>query len=261
MDAALFSAHDVNTPRAAIEGSTTLEDGSEVVWGLSRKEFGPMTFKGHPEWDVAHNRMQFLKLLDLDIETTVSPGLLHTANVYVVGPDDVRKGARELKSAPQPVDALVTKEPGITLLTTHADCLPVWMIAPHSGWIGVAHAGWRGIVAGIVPAMINSIPKEDRTDLAIAIGPGISAKHYEVGKEVAERFLENDITANAVLQENGSFHIDLARAVQNQAESLGVNVNTDMVACTYEKPYLSSYRRDGSRFAPMAAVISRLTNG
>ena len=50
MDAALFSAHDANTPRAAVEGETELPDGSTLIWGLSRKEFGPMSFRNRPEW-------------------------------------------------------------------------------------------------------------------------------------------------------------------------------------------------------------------
>jgi len=257
MDAAPFSAHDVNTPRAAVEGEKKLADGSWLLWGLSRKEMGPMSFTNRPEWDVTHNRMQFLRIWDLRIDDVISPTLEHTSNVRIVTTADKRKGAREISSAFPDTDALVTQEKNLVLMTTHADCLPVWMIAPHSGWIGMAHAGWRGVAAGVLRNMVEAVPEEDRQDLTLAIGPGISVAHYEVGEEVANVFRSNEVMAPAIESINGSLHLNLMEAARLQGEAAGAIVDTSMFSCTYEKDYLSSYRRDGDDFAPMMAFIAR----
>jgi YfiH family protein len=256
MDAALFSAHDVNTNRAAVEGEKQLADGSWLTFALSRREMGPMSFLNRPEWDVAHNRMQFLRLWDLKIDNLIAAGLDHTADVLIVGPDDRRRGAREFSTAPQQTDGLLTKAEDIVLMTTHADCLPVWLATP-SGWIGLAHAGWRGLEAGIIRNLIEAVPETDRSDLEIAIGPGICPDHYEVGPEVAERFHADEIMAPAVQNRGESFFLDLSLAARLQGEAAGAAVDDSMFSCTYENDYLASFRRDGAEFTPMAAIITR----
>jgi len=256
MDVAPFSAHDVNTPRAAVEGENQLADGSWLLWGLSRKEMGPMSFYRSPEWDVAHNRMLFLRIWDLRIDDLISPALEHTSNVQVVTREHRRKGGREKSSAFQNTDGLVTRDKNLVLMTTHADCLPVWMVAPHSGWIGMAHAGWRGVAAGMLRNLVAAVPEEDRKDLTLAIGPGISVTHYEVGEDVANVFRADEVMAPAVEVINGKLHLNLLEAARLQGEAAGAKVDTSMFTCTYEKDYLSSYRRDGEDFSPMMAFIT-----
>ena len=258
MDAALFSAHDVNTPRAAVEGEKTLPDGSTLIWGMSRREFGAMTFYGRPEWDITHNRMQFLRIWDLKIDDVISPYIDHTATVAEVTREDRRKGARELSSALPDTDGLVTRDTDIVLMTTHADCLPVWLVAPSAGWIGMIHAGWRGVAAGILRNAVEKIPEADREGLTLAIGPGISVDHYEVGKEVADVFRADPVMAPAVEDRSGKLHLNLLEAARLQAVAAGAIVDTSMFACTYESEYLSSYRRDAEDFTPMAAFITRI---
>ncbi|MCB2199205.1 polyphenol oxidase family protein [bacterium] len=257
MDAAPFSAHDVNLNSSAIEGFRRLPDGSELIWGLSRKEFGPMSLRNRPAWDVAHNRMQFLRLWDLKIDDVVSPALEHTATVQVVTSEDRGRGARNLDEAFNETDALVTSEPDIILLTTHADCLPVWLVSPSTGWIGMAHVGWRGLLAGLITNLVNSLPDEARSDVHLAIGPGIGVDRYEVGPELGTRFRENSILAPAVKEIEGRIHLDMLEGATLQAKAAGAIVETGTFACTYDNRYLSSYRRDGNDFAPMAAFIVR----
>ncbi|MDP8206096.1 MAG: peptidoglycan editing factor PgeF [Candidatus Electryonea clarkiae] len=258
MVAAPFSAHNVNTERAAVEGSFDLPDGSSVTWALSRSEFGPMSFKNHPSWDVAHNRIQYLKLFGLVIEDAVSLDQQHTAKVLTVTSADKRKGAREIYTAPGIADGLVTQDTNLILLTTHADCMPVWLCAPSSGWIGMGHAGWRGLKAGLINNLIEAVPEKDRSDLVVAIGPCISPANYEIGQEVASEFINDKNLAEAVHIDDARYYLDLAKGARLQCEAAGVKVLTDTAICTYKNRYfLSSYRRDGELFSPMAAFIHR----
>lgn len=258
MAGALFSVPNVNVAHAAIEGNADLPDGSHLLWALSRKEFGPMSYKNRPEWDVAANRLQFLRLWQLKLDQLVAPFLGHTNNVQVVTSADMRKGAREASTALQDTDALLTRDPNVILMTTHADCLPVWLAAPESGWIGIAHVGWRGLLAGIVRNFIEAVPAEHRGDLHLAVGPGISAPNYEVGDDVADKFRAEARYADVVVEMDGSPHLDLVAGVQADAAEFDIPVSTQASICTYDNDYLSSYRRDGDSFAPMAAFIVRL---
>lgn len=258
MDAALFSAHDVNTPRAAVEGEKTLADGSTLIWGMSRREFGAMTFTNRPEWDITHNRMQFLRIWDLKVDDVIAPYLDHTATVAEVGRKDRRKGARELSSAYRQTDGLITRDTNVVLMTTHADCLPVWLIAPKGGWIGMLHAGWRGVASGILRNAVEKIPEADREGLTLAIGPGICVDHYEIGQEVADVFLADSVMSGAVKQHGDKLHLNLLEAARLQGEAAGAIVDTSMFACTFENDYLASWRRDGESFTPLAAFITRM---
>lgn len=258
MDAAPISAPAVNTPRAAVEGELELPDGSHVYWALSRREFGPMSFRGRPEWDVASNRMQFLRFWNLKLDQLVSPVLEHTANVEVVGREHARRGAREANSGFRGVDALVTGAPNLILLTTHADCLPMWLIAPESGWIGLAHVGWRGLLAGLVGNMIEAVPERASAGITAILGPGISARRYAIGEDVAGEFLRVPRLADAVVELDGRPHLDLLHGTASEAKRAGAAIDTSAHICTYDTDYLSSYRRDGDTFTPMAAFIVRL---
>ena len=224
MDAVPFSAHNVNTRISAIDGSFVLPDGSKVTWGLSRREFGPMSFKDRPEWDVAHNRMQFLRLFDLKIDDVISPHLQHTATVIPVTAKDARKGARELSSVPGIGDALATSDAGIVLLTTHADCMPVWLCAPASGWIGIAHVGRRGLLRGILVNLVDTIPETERDGITLAIGPGICREHYDVSTEIAKEFRSDKLLSSIVIENENRFYLDLRRGVELQAQAAGVRV-------------------------------------
>ncbi len=257
MDVAPFSAHAASTNRSSVEGKMSLLDGTELMWGLSRKEFGPMSYKNRTEFYVADNRNKFLKFWNLSLDDLVAAGLDHTSRVQIVSDKDKRKGSRELRTAPQKTDALLTKEKNLVLMTTHADCLPVWLCSPESGWIGMAHAGWRGLLDGIILNFIKSVPENERKEMVLAVGPCICTQHYEVGNEVASLFLKDEILKEIVVEIDGALHLDLVKGVKLHAAEFGIPVNDDAIYCTYENEILSSFRRDGESFNPMAAFIVR----
>ncbi|MBZ0265360.1 polyphenol oxidase family protein [bacterium] len=258
MAEAVFFAPTANTRRAAVEGTIDLPDSSEVTWAMSRREFGPMSFKGRPDWDITHNRMSFLRLFNLKIDKVVAPQLVHGNNVEVVTEKDVRKGAREMHTGIPDTDGLVTQDANVILFTTHADCPSVWLVAPESGWIGLAHSGWQGLLNGVVDNLILAIPESDRNNLKLGIGPGISAQNYEIGEEVAEKFRSHETLRSALVENDDKIYLDLQKGIRLIGESHGTIVDSSPWLCTHENEFLSSYRRDGENFAPMGAFITRI---
>lgn len=145
------------------------------------------------------------------------------------------------------------------LMTTHADCMPLWMCVPSTGWIGLAHVGWRGLYNGIVENLIRSIPENERDGMVLGMGPSIDPDHYPVGEEVAKLFLEHPLLAGAVTISDGDIYLDLPKGVRIIANAEGVVIRDNPWASTFNNDYLSSFRREGASFQPMAAFISRVT--
>ena len=88
-------------------------------------------------------------------------------------------------------DGLITSTPGLLMAIQTADCLPIILADPKRRAVGVFHAGWRGTVKRIVEKGVGEMRRRFGTrprDLKAAIGPGIHACCYQVGKEVREHF-------------------------------------------------------------------------
>ena len=84
-------------------------------------------------------------------------------------------------------DALITNDPGTTLVIFTADCTPMLFHDPVTGAVGAAHAGWRGTAADIggktVAAMVSAFGCKPE-DIRAAIGPNIGPCCFETGEEV-----------------------------------------------------------------------------
>lgn len=99
----------------------------------------------------------------------------------------------DLAARPE-ADALATRTPGILLGILTADCVPVLFADAAAGVVGAAHAGWKGAIAGIADATLDAMESlgARRSDIAVAIGPCIGRRSYEVDDGFVDRFLADD---------------------------------------------------------------------
>jgi YfiH family protein len=162
-----------------------------------------------------------------------------------------------------PADAVTSARGGGAVLIRIADCVPILIGDPHTGAVAAVHAGWRGVVAGVVPAAFVAL-RELGTDpraCVAAVGPCISAKHFEIGPEVADELAKADLAACVVAPgvHGPKHHADLVRAVRMQLERCGVaRASIDAEPpCTYaDRARFFSYRRDGACSGRLAAIIA-----
>lgn len=71
------------------------------------------------------------------------------------------------------VDALITNQKGVTLVTYYADCTPLFFVDTNKKAIGLAHAGWRGTVGRIGEKVVQKMTElygTNPSDLKCAIG-------------------------------------------------------------------------------------------
>ena len=144
-------------------------------------------------------------------------------------------------------DALVSNIPGQIVGVRTADCLPILLLDPEHRAVAAIHAGWRGTVQGIALRALETMRAQFGTEPAsvhVAMGPAIQACCYEVGPEVAERFvpLFPEWPASP-----GRRKIDLPEANRRHLQNAGIHPNRilDCGLCTYCRADLFfSYRRD-----------------
>lgn len=173
--------------------------------------------------------------------------------------------ASELRGAgPDPkADSIVTDDPGVVACIRVADCAPV-LLASHDGRVVAAvHAGWRGVIDGAGPAAIAAMRGLGAERIIAAVGPCISARHFEVGPEVVEEFRRVFGPAapvrahpDAEAARAGKAYIDLKESLRTQLLSAGV-VEVDLLPhCTVGEPSMFfSHRRDRGVSGRMVGLI------
>ena len=138
-------------------------------------------------------RRRWCAAIGIDPERLVAAGQVHGAAVLRVGADHAGIGARPGSGRVGLGDALMTDEPGVALLSLHADCLPLFLVDPRRRAIAVVHAGWRGAVADVAGATVHALAGAYGSrpdDLLAFLGPAIGPCCYEVGSEVAAAWVD-----------------------------------------------------------------------
>jgi polyphenol oxidase len=153
---------------------------------------------------------------------------------------------------PGPVDAMFTDVPGRVLCVQVADCVPVLVADPVARLAGAAHAGREGLVAGVVPALINAMTAAGASParMRALTGPSICGGCYEVPADLQARV--SAVVPQARCQTfEGTAGLDIAAGVRAQLAASGVGWLRSVPRCTKESDDLYSYRRDGAtgRFA------------
>jgi polyphenol oxidase len=115
-------------------------------------------------------------------------------------------------------DGHVTREPGVLLTVSVADCVPISIVDPDERAIALLHGGWRGVAAGILDAGLRALlatTDGDVEDLRVHFGPAICGKCYEVGPEVHE--------ALGLAHDAGPAPVDLRRVLVRDAVRDGID--------------------------------------
>ena len=150
-------------------------------------------------------------------------------------------------------DALITDQPGVTVVVRTADCVPVLIYDRRRKAVAAVHAGWRGALAGIVPKTIELMLARfaiQPGDLRISIGPSAGPCCYEVDHAVLDPLRRGRQDWHSLLRDDrgSKARLDLKALVRRQAVEIGMSQKhiTVVNVCTICHPALFySYRREG----------------
>lgn len=240
---------------------------STRIGGVSKGEFKSMNlnFKrnDNPE-NVTDNYKIFCKATGFDYNTLVSSSQDHNTFVRCVTKKDYGIGIYREHDI-QSVDALVTNEPNVTLVTHYADCTPIYFADPIKKVIGLAHAGWRGTVARIAETVVDKMKEEygcDPTDIIAVIGPSIGFCCYEVDTSVYEQFASFTELKPAYFTKNlghGKYMIDLKetnRRILLDSGLLSINISISDVCTKCNSGLLYSHRASNGKRGGLIAMMS-----
>lgn len=199
--------------------------------------------------DAAELDVRAAALAAVHQETGARPVLMH--QVHGVSVDVVEE--RRTSTEPD-CDAMITAQPDVALLARAADCVPVLLADPDTGWIGAVHAGRAGVMHGVVPAVMAALRQRGARPTVAWIGPHVCGSCYEVPLE-----LQADVVAQVPAARSttswGTPAVDLGAGVRAQLSSEGVDDVRTVDACTREDPSWPSHRRDGQSATRFAGVI------
>lgn len=151
------------------------------------------------------------------------------------------------------LDGHVTRQAGLLLAVTVADCIPVYIFHPPSGTAALLHAGWRGTAAGVLEAGVERICQYAGvapSELVMHCGIGICGVCYEVGFEVFQ----------AVTGEKRDDHplLNLRENLARRGHRSGVRRVSVSAWCTaHDSERFHSYRRSGPQAGRMIAFLGR----
>jgi len=150
-------------------------------------------------------------------------------------------------------DGLFTLEKDLALGVFTADCYNVFL-AGEKG-IAALHCGHKSVSADIMSEGIKIFEKHGDFPVFAGIGPGISAENYEVGDELAEKFLK--ICEKSVTYKNNKPHLCLRTVIEENLREKGISNIEHIRDCTYGSQDFFSYRRDSGKTGRMLGVIVR----
>lgn len=234
--------------------------------GVSEGEFESMNMafnRGDSVESVTENYKRFCASAGFDYESLTASAQDHNTFVRAVTSADRGVGIYKPRDM-QSVDALITNERGVTLVTYYADCTPLFFVDTRNKAIGLAHAGWRGTVGRIGEKVVRKMIElygTDPADIKAAIGPAISVCCYEVDKPCADIFLAlNDLDTDKFVfpKEDGKFMIDLLETNRQILVKSGVkpeNITISDLCTNCNSELLWSHRATKGHRGTMSAFM------
>lgn len=214
---------------------------------------------GSPEEVIANFKI-FAEGAGIDYDDMAVVNHEHRANVLRIAHE--HRGRGFYKDPLPPCDGIITDDPTVTLVTSHADCGAYFFYDPVHRAIGMAHAGWKGTLLRIGAEMARRMAEEfdtDPSDIIAATGPCICRDCFEVDADLGEKF-QSEFGYPGISRpgRQGKAYVDLELAAAVQFVEAGIRPEsiTLMNACTYEnRQHFFSHRRDKGITGSMAAYI------
>ncbi|HQE05067.1 MAG: peptidoglycan editing factor PgeF [Tepidanaerobacteraceae bacterium] len=238
---------------------------STRMGGMSKHPYDSLNLglrKDDDKKNVIENYRLFCKALSINPNNLVASDQVHEDKIHVATLHDRGKGIFK-QSDIKGIDALITKDRQLALVTYYADCVPLFLLDVETPAIGLAHAGWRGTVKKIGQKTVLKMMKEFGSKpehILVGIGPCISVCCYEVDELVVDSLKKAFVYFDELIKETGKgkWKLDLVLTNRKQLEEVGINPQniTESGFCTScRNDIFFSHRKDKGKTGSLAAVL------
>lgn len=168
---------------------------STRLGGVSEGEYGTMNLsfeRGDNKENVIENYNRICNSLGLEPSDLIFSDQVHNTKIHVVTEADKSRSPYEKRL--EGMDGLITNVPNLTLVTSYADCVPLFFVDPVHKAIGLSHSGWKGTAHKIGLKTVKAMQEQfgsNPGELITVIGPSICNECYEISEDVAKAFMNN----------------------------------------------------------------------
>lgn len=213
--------------------------------------------------NVTENYKRLCNAVGLNFDTLVASAQDHHTYVRKVSSNECGIGITKPRDI-ESVDALITNQPNVTLVTYYADCTPIFFVDINEKVIALAHAGWRGTVGKIckkvIDIMVNDYGSNTKS-IICCVGPAISKCCYEIDKVCYNEFAKvSGLDLNKIMTSkgNGKYMADLLETNKQILIASGINENNIIISdvCTMcNSDLLWSHRATNGHRGTMSAFM------
>ena len=241
---------------------------STRLGGVSEGYYSSMNLsfdRGDRPEAVRENFRRIGRAVGVDCEDMVLSQQTHTTNVRLMTEADRGKGLTRKRDYTD-VDGMITDVPGLCLVTSYADCVPLYFADPVKKAIGLSHSGWRGTVGKIGKKTVEEMTRHfgsDPADILAAVGPSVCMDCYEVSEEVIVQFKEafdKSVWKELFYEKpGGKYQLDLWKANEIIFREAGILPEHMAVTnlCTHcNSEFLYSHRAQGARRGNLCAFLA-----
>lgn len=188
---------------------------------------------------------------------------LKLARIKQVHGDDIVESSSADTEFKNTADAHFTKEPGLALLISTADCIPVFIYDHSLQIVAGIHAGWRGVANMITTKTLEKIGSKNPE---IIIGPHILHKSFEVQEDVLRQLigtlgkhedLSKHIDHYYTTHESKKFKVDLLKILQQHLLNHQISLENSFIELkdTFSDLNYHSFRRDKEKSGRQLSFI------
>lgn len=163
-------------------------------------------------------------------------------------------------------DGLITNRNNIILATTNADCILLLFYDPKTKTIANIHSGWKGTIKRIAEKTVKKMKKEFNSnpkDIICCICPSIRKCHFEVERDVMEKFKEEftEFNYTEFIEEkvpNKKWNIDTVYINKKILEKEGLkpeNIIDSKICSMCNSSLIHSYRAEKEGYGLSTAII------
>lgn len=224
--------------------------------GVSEGAFSSLNFTtitGDSAENVAKNLALAGKSLGVEGQSIYFLRQVHGTDSLVVDGSELRNEVEEMEG-----DIVLTRTSGVAAAIRTADCVPVLLACPETGWVAACHSGWQGCVRQAAPQAVRALYAAGAKRLLASVGPHISLQSFEVSLDVAQELIDASPDKDIIDRSFEKPHIDLRKMVRAQLVQSGLSQGDidDVAGCTVlDEANFFSFRRDGNPSGRMLSAI------
>ena len=151
---------------------------STRLGGVSEGDFASLNLSFTRGDDPEHVRENYRRIADsmgFLPENMVLSQQTHTTHIYKVTEKERGMGFTKPLEYTD-IDGLMTNVPGLVLVTSYADCVPLYFVDPVKKAVALSHSGWKGTAHQMGKVTVEAMKREygcDPKDILVCVGPSI----------------------------------------------------------------------------------------